>query len=159
MKLYIIGPVTGFDDLNYPAFTEARKKLEADGYQVLIPHDFVASDATWQQAMRRSLETLVKSDGIACLHGWSKSHGASHEVETAQWLGMPVMNVEDWINPYTAFKAVDESKTLKLCQRCKRIIPQTLFNRSASTFDGRQAYCRDCMAAYKHGKRIENEPA
>lgn len=153
MKLYIIGPVSGFDDLNYPAFDEARAKLLCEGYRVLIPHDFIASDATWPQAMRRSLETLVKADGLACLEGWSNSHGATHEVETAQWLGMPVMNVDEWINPYLAARAVSDSTSTKFCPRCQRVIPLTLFNKSESSFDGRQSYCRDCMTDYKQGKR------
>ena len=149
MKLYVIGPVTGLDDLNRPAFEAARTVLEAEGYVALLPHDFIAADATWQQAMKRSLETLAKADGVACLDGWSKSHGASHEVETAQWLGLPAMSVKDWIDPSCSLRVIEEATETKLCPKCKRVIPLTLFNKSAHTFDGLQAYCRDCMNTYK----------
>jgi hypothetical protein len=146
MRIYVVGPITGHDDLNLTAFEDARDKLEKAGYRVLLPHDFVAADALWHKAMRRSLETLVKADGIACLDGWSNSHGATHEVETALWLGMPVMGVGDWIDPVRSARAIDEVGRMKDCPKCKRIVPLSLFNRSANAFDGKQAYCRDCMA-------------
>ncbi|MBQ9000233.1 MAG: DUF4406 domain-containing protein [Eggerthellaceae bacterium] len=152
MRIYVIGPVSGFDDLNLPAFDAARKALALADFQAMIPHDFIPSDATWQQAMRRSLETLVKADGIACLPGWSDSNGARLEVEIAQSLGMPTLEVGDWLEPHIARNRERLAKTTKLCPRCQRVIPLLLFDKSASSGDGRQSYCRDCMRGHKKSR-------
>lgn len=155
MRLYITGPVSGFDDLNYPAFGAARRQLAGAGYTALVPHDFIAADATWQQAMRRSLETLAKADGLACLPGWEKSNGATLEVEVAHRLGIPAMKVESWLDAEKAERVMMATRRSKLCGRCKRIIPLAMFNESASSGDGRQSYCRDCMREYRESKRTD----
>lgn len=149
MRIYVIGPVSGFDDLNLPALDAARDALALVDFQVMIPHDFIPPDATWQKAMRRPIETLVKADGVACLPGWSASNGARLEVEIAQALGMPALEAADWLEPHIARKRREIVKATKLCSRCKRVIPLLLFDKSASSGDGRQLYCRDCM----HGRR------
>ena len=38
-NLYAIGPVTGIEGDNRPAFEAARHDLKAAGYYVQIPHD------------------------------------------------------------------------------------------------------------------------
>lgn len=157
MRIYVIGPITGFDDLNLPAFEAARDALRASGYIVLIPHDFIPADATWQQAMRRSLETLAKADGVACLPGWSKSNGARVEVETAQSIGIPVMSAGDWLHPQYALKNITLGKEVKLCPRCKREIPLLMFGKSAVSGDGRQSYCLDCMNGYAQERRSHEQ--
>lgn len=40
MRLYVIGPVTGREDLNCAAFEEARAKLEQAGYTVTMLDDW-----------------------------------------------------------------------------------------------------------------------
>ena len=154
MRIYVIGPVTGFDDLNLPAFETAREELYEAGYSPLIPHDFVAADADWQMAMRRSLETMMKADGIAYLDGWQQSHGANLEWKIARALGIAIAPVERWCK---ASEHIDEEserqKEQKLCPNCERILPVNLFDSSAKNADGMQAYCRDCMVDYKQSRR------
>lgn len=150
MRIYVIGPVSGHDDLNVSAFENARKMLRKAGYVPLIPHDFIPDDADWQSAMRRSLETLAKSDGIAYLDGWKDSHGARLEWRIARALGIDVASVESWCARATKHTAIAiQQKKRKQCPRCGRIIPLALFDEATDKPDGLQGYCRECMADYK----------
>lgn len=97
MRIYVIGPVTGMENDNRPAFEEAAERLREAGYTALIPHWFVKAGTPWAPAMRRSIETLVKCDGVAALEGFGSSKGARVEADLATELGMPVKSVETWI--------------------------------------------------------------
>ena len=97
MRLYIAGPVTGLPRLNRPAFEIAAKRLEEVGYSVVVPHWFVPATADWQEAMRISVETLVKCDGVALLPGWRESRGAKIEQRLAMGLGMDTHTVVGWV--------------------------------------------------------------
>ena len=154
MRIYVIGPVSGFDDLNLPAFEEARRKLREAGYIPLIPHDFISADADWQKAMRISLETLAKSDGIGYLEGWQNSHGARIEWKIARALGIEIAAVDSWCAASSHMSAMYERiRKRKLCPRCKRILPVTLFDRMTGNVQELQGYCRDCMVDYKRERR------
>lgn len=150
MRIYVIGPVSGHDDLNVPAFEHARKALRESGFVPLVPHDFVPDGADWQAAMRRSLETLVKADGVAYLEGWQKSHGARLEWKVARALGIEVAAVENWcsIGSRRAGLTIQQKKRKK-CPHCMRVLPSALFDDATGKADGLQGYCRDCMADYK----------
>lgn len=70
MRLYVIGPVTGRENLNCKAFEDAKEKLWDAGYDVLIPHDVVLPIATHERAMRLSIKTMLGCDGVAALTDW-----------------------------------------------------------------------------------------
>ena len=154
MRIYIIGPVSGFDDLNMPAFEYAYKKLYEAGYKPLIPHDFISKDADWQKAMRRSIETMMKVDGIALLDGWRNSHGANLEWKLARALGIEIATVDSWCATSGHISEIAERlKDRELCPRCKRLLPLNLFDKAETKPKGFQAYCRDCMRDYKRNRR------
>ncbi|MEG0303926.1 DUF4406 domain-containing protein [Gordonibacter sp.] len=96
MRLYIAGPVSGIERLNRPAFERAATRLEDAGYSVAVPHWFVPATADWQTAMRISIETLAKCDGVALLPGWRTSRGAKIEQRLAVDLGMEAHAVRTW---------------------------------------------------------------
>lgn len=96
-RIYVIGKVTGVKDLNRPKFEEAAQSLERAGYVALIPHWFVPESASWDTAMKRSIETLVKCDGVALLDDHTRSAGATIEKNLAFELGIPVRPVKAWI--------------------------------------------------------------
>lgn len=150
MRLYVIGPVSGFADLNKQAFIDAHDRLTRNGFACLIPHDFVSVTADWQTAMKRSIETMLKCDGIAMLEGCDKSHGALLEMHIAMQLGMPCHTVDEWCCGIYWIPSIDEFKE---CPRCHRVLPPTLFGKSASSKDGRQTYCRACMNGYKRTRQ------
>ena len=96
MRLYIIGPVSGIAQDNRPAFEEAARRLERAGYDPCVPHWFIPAGTEWQPAMKRSIEMLVKCDGVAALDGFGSSRGARIEAELAGGIGMPIKSVETW---------------------------------------------------------------
>lgn len=96
MRLYVIGPVTGRENLNRAEFERARKMLESRGYAVEIPHDSVPPDAEWGAAMAISTNRLRFADGVARLNGWHASRGARLESKLARALGIPCKFVGGW---------------------------------------------------------------
>lgn len=104
-NLYAIGPVTGIEGDNRPAFNQARRDLKAAGYYVQIPHDYVLSGTPWPEAMAKSINVLTDADedggllfdGVALLPGWEDSKGACLEKQVAEAIGLPVKTVGDWL--------------------------------------------------------------
>lgn len=96
MRLYVAGPVTGRPNRNLHEFELAAERLVNAGHVPLLPHWFVSEDASWDVAMRCSIETLVKCDGVALLADWSTSKGAQIESRIAIDLEMPVGLVHAW---------------------------------------------------------------
>ena len=99
MRLYVIGPVTGRENLNRAAFEDARAKLEQAGYAVTIPHDIIPPDASHEDAMRLSLSwiTMLDGGGVAMLDGWDDSPGARLENSVATACGIEAHCVGAWL--------------------------------------------------------------
>lgn len=98
MRLYVIGPVTGRGGLNRAAFEAAKDELWGAGYDVLIPHDVVPSNATYSVAMRLSIKTLLGCDGVALLIDWDESTGATLEKRVAEVCGIETHYVRTWFH-------------------------------------------------------------
>lgn len=94
---YISGPMSGMQDLNFPAFHRAAASLRASGWQVINPAEMDAADGDvkreWHEYMRRDIRALMDCTHIAMLDGWEKSKGAKLEKHIAQELGMGVIFV------------------------------------------------------------------
>lgn len=99
MRLYVIGPVTGRENLNRKAFEEARAKLEQAGYTVTTPHDIIPPDASHEDAMRASIGWITRRDrdGVAMLKEWDLSAGARFEYKVAVACGIRVHCVDTWL--------------------------------------------------------------
>lgn len=84
MKLYIAGPMTGLPDFNTPAFNEAARELEAQGYEVVNPADN-SGDTTqpYEYYLKLGLRQLLECEALAVLPGWWDSRGARLEAEVA----------------------------------------------------------------------------
>lgn len=96
MILYVVGPVTGRDDLNRVAFDAAARMLREAGHAPVLPHSHVPRDAEWGAAMRLSIRAMLSCEGVARLPDWRSSKGARIESGLARDLGMPVMDVAEW---------------------------------------------------------------
>ena len=98
MRLYVIGPVTGRENLNRAAFEEARGMLERAGYAVTIPHDIIPPDASHEDAMRASIGWITRRDreGVAMLDDWATSPGALLENRVATACGLQAHCVGAW---------------------------------------------------------------
>lgn len=94
MRWYIAGPMTGYPDLNFPAFNAKAAELRAKGYEVENPAEINADPtAEWVECMRADIARLVTCEVIVMLPGWKNSRGATLEHHIAQALGMFVVEV------------------------------------------------------------------
>ena len=98
-RLYIAGPMRGYDELNYPAFYLAAGTIHStpeldDVWQVCNPAEISNDFAPTLDDLKKSPELLkrlmefelavVKScDAILLLRGWEKSEGARAELRVA----------------------------------------------------------------------------
>lgn len=102
MKLYIAGPMRGYDQFNFPAFDEAAARLRSFGYEIVNPAEIdreLGFDETTNDlskfeelggmaaAMHRDFGAILDCDGIALLPGWEHSSGARAELFVAQVTG------------------------------------------------------------------------
>jgi hypothetical protein len=98
MKLYISGPMTGYVELNYPAFTQVAQLLRDAGYEVVSPHELNPITATdWKECMKVDIRALLDCEGIATLVGHEKSKGATLENTIAAAMGMEIKSLADWL--------------------------------------------------------------
>jgi nucleoside 2-deoxyribosyltransferase len=103
--LYLAGPMTGYEEFNYPAFNEAAGRLRACGFTVLNPAENTRDiNDLWQAFMREAIGQLVTADAIALLPGWQWSRGAKIEVDLAKALGIRIRTVERWLVEANAAK-------------------------------------------------------
>jgi len=103
VKIYLAGPMTGYDLWNFPAFYAATTALRAKGHTVWNPAEmdeafgFDPTCATLpegftRQAMRRDATCICEADAIALLPGWEKSRGVAVELALANYLGLAVLD-------------------------------------------------------------------
>jgi hypothetical protein len=110
MKIYIAGPMTGYEKWNFPAFFEAERVLKNLGHEPINP---AHNDGTnledalkmadsrahhpesWANYMRVDLVHVLECDALCLLPGWQKSRGASLEYHVATQLGLPIYVIRD----------------------------------------------------------------
>jgi hypothetical protein len=92
-KIYISGPITGchLEDV-YRRFSAWRDKLNADGYEAVIPtENGLPPTATWEEHMQRDIQLLQGCDAIFMLDGWEKSRGCRIEFNIAVEAKIPII--------------------------------------------------------------------
>ncbi len=121
MKIYIAGPMTGFDKFNFPMFDKWRDIYKEVGFEVFSPADHDRSllnkgvewvptekDATegwksWSVPNAPTLRDMLGADlawiaanatHIAMLPGWENSKGANTEWHLAKTLGLEILYVD-----------------------------------------------------------------
>ena len=96
MRLYLAGPMTGLEFLNFPAFMAEAARLRALGHTVLNPAELCPDPTTqWEDCMRKDIAALVTCEALALLPGWPNSKGAQLEVHIAEALGMAVYEAHE----------------------------------------------------------------
>jgi nucleoside 2-deoxyribosyltransferase len=109
-RLYLAGPMTGYDEFNFPAFLAAAAELRAVGYEVVSPAEIELAagfDPTippetftreqYADALRRDLDHVFEVDGVALLDGFALSKGARAESAVASALGKRSVGVRSWV--------------------------------------------------------------
>jgi hypothetical protein len=92
---YIAGPMTGYENFNYPAFNYAATALRAQGVDVVNPAELHGPDDSggnhpWQWYLRAGIKAMLACDELVLLPGWGNSRGAQIERFLAEQLGMTV---------------------------------------------------------------------
>ena len=94
-RVYLSGPMSGIEELNYPAFNAAARDLRARGVHVENPAENSPPPCgTWQGWRRLALLQLARCDAIYMLPGWEKSRGATVEHGLAVALGFQIIHAE-----------------------------------------------------------------
>lgn len=99
-RVFISGPMTGYEDFNRPAFMEAEEKLKKAGFSVFNPAwmDFDSGFSN-DAIMSIDLVALSHCNYIYQLPGWKYSKGASAEYMFALASDIQFVNV-DWLEWY-----------------------------------------------------------
>jgi len=88
-RIYLSGPMSGWPELNFPAFHEAARVLRKLGFEVVNPAE-ISESLDWHECMRADIKALCDCDVIALLPDWEKSQGAHLELHVAHRLGLSV---------------------------------------------------------------------
>lgn len=94
-KVYIAGPMTGYPELNYPAFLETAAKLRARGFEVVSPAELNPITEGYLAAMKKDILALIDCDHILMMDGWEKSKGATLEHHIATVLDIPLITLDE----------------------------------------------------------------
>ncbi|MBB9724688.1 DUF4406 domain-containing protein [Escherichia coli] len=89
-KVYIAGPMTGYENFNREAFHRAEEALKREGHTVLNPA-VLPDGLTQPQYMDICMAMIRCVDRIYMLKGWHLSAGAKAELALAEKLGHAVV--------------------------------------------------------------------
>ena len=89
-KVYICGPMTGYEDFNRQAFNDAAKEVVRVGNVPLNPA-ILPDGLTQAEYMAIDLQMLQMCDVLWALTGWHESAGAKAEIALAEKLGIEVI--------------------------------------------------------------------
>lgn len=93
-KVYVAGPMTGYPELNYPAFHATAARLRGLGFDVVSPAELNPITEGYREAMRKDILALVDCDHILLLDGWEQSKGATLEHHIATVLNIPIITLD-----------------------------------------------------------------
>lgn len=92
MKVYIAGPMTGYENFNRDAFNKEAARLVARGHVVLNPAT-LPSGLSQGEYMDICFAMVRAADGVLLLPGWKASPGATAEYHYAYKLGLKTFSV------------------------------------------------------------------
>lgn len=102
-KIYISGPMSGYENLNYASFMAAEKILQDNGFEVVNPArinpptpEGVDKQIYWQQCMKNDVVALMDCDFITLLPNWENSKGAGIEFKLASQLGIELKDLGEF---------------------------------------------------------------
>jgi len=97
IRLYLSGPMSGYEEFNYPAFNAAAARLREAGYKVDNPAEIGNPSMDYTDLIRGDIRVILECEGMAVLEGWWSSRGANVEASVAGILGLPIRSVEEWL--------------------------------------------------------------
>lgn len=115
-KVYVAGPIAGYPLGNISAFRDAKARLEAEGYEVINPHEVPPVEHPGEECppgppggeneegkalhtapcyMRNDLIAMLGCDAIYLLTGFQKSTGSTAELAAAKSAGLQIWHEAD----------------------------------------------------------------
>lgn len=95
-KIYISGPMTGYDDMNFPAFYEMENKLKnyidvevVNPAKVSHLAEEKYKNPSYFDYLREDFRVLLDCDAVVMLTGWKESRGCMAELALAKALSIP----------------------------------------------------------------------
>ena len=127
-RVYVMGPMSGFPNLNSGAFSAAFDFLTKNGFHVVSPHHierpFLAEDRdkklppgeVYRQVMPMDIFALASSDMVIALPFWEKSPGCGLERHAADLFNIPVyaLDSDDYVEELGIVGWLQEALTLYL---------------------------------------------
>lgn len=109
--VYILGPMSGIEDYNRPAFREATVVARRYGVRVVSPgeldeRDPIIGDA-WEDYLARDLAWVARAEVGLALPGWRNSRGARLETCVLNTLGREVWEFDVKAREITRVPAVE----------------------------------------------------
>ena len=115
-RIYIAGPMRGYNHYNFPAFDAAAERLARLGFEPVSPADMdryrfgfnperLPDDHDWNQlpegwdireVARRCCDAVIGCDGMLLLRNWDFSSGAMAEQHIGFWLKLPMAYVDSF---------------------------------------------------------------
>jgi nucleoside 2-deoxyribosyltransferase len=104
MKIYLAGPMRGYDNFNFAAFDSAAANLRALGHTVFSPADndrakgYVGKpiDDIKRDCIMDDLTYIAReAEGIALLPKWQASMGVAVEVALAKFLNLKIIELTE----------------------------------------------------------------
>lgn len=100
MKVFVSGPMTGYEKHNFPKFDEVSAWIRGLGILVANPalvarsykeQEVLNDPEVFKDMIRSELAVLVRCSHIFLLKGWERSVGAKRELKIALDLGLEVV--------------------------------------------------------------------
>lgn len=88
--IYIAGPMSGYPNYNYDAFFSVEDRLRRGGYTNInnpAKHFNGKQDLPWEQYLSAAIQSVMESEAIIVLPGWTHSPGARLEIAIATVMG------------------------------------------------------------------------
>ncbi len=93
MRVYIAGPMTGYEDFNAAAFNQEAERLTNEGHQVLNPA-VLPGGLTQPQYMDICFSMIRAAEVVHFLPGWRESEGAVAEYHYAKKIELELICLE-----------------------------------------------------------------
>ena len=85
------------EQLNYPEFIKCQERLNALGYDSVVPHDIFQGMDTREfvhmDYMKHCIKEMVFCDMVVTLKDWDTSKGAKMEVAIAREMDIEVVHI------------------------------------------------------------------
>ena len=102
-RVYLAGPMRGYDGFNYPLFERTAQNLRSLGLFVVnptevsalmgTPDEIDADKAMLERLFEADIALLKTCDAIALLPGWERSAGAKRELSAAIEAGLDIVRL------------------------------------------------------------------